>query len=119
MAQITVKDFALEIDTDARTARKFLRAVTPREDHPGKGSRWAIEKKQIRSLKSKFTKWENEQKEKAAIRAENAKKKAEKAEKNAADENAEIILDENGDAEPTAEELADLEIEMNGSDEDF
>lgn len=110
---LTVKEFSEEISTDPRTARKFLRAITPKENHPGKGSRWGIAKKDMRSLKSKFTKWENEQKEKAAIRAENAKKKAEKAKENDIPEGNE------NDAEPTAEELADLEIEMNGSDEDF
>lgn len=57
MATITVSEFATELDTDPRTARKFLRSVTPADDQPGKGSRWAIEKRDIRSLRSKFTKW--------------------------------------------------------------
>lgn len=57
MATITVSDLATELDTDPRTARKFLRSVTPVEEHPGKGARWEIEKVQIRSLKAKFTKF--------------------------------------------------------------
>ena len=57
MATITVSDLALELNTDARTARKFLRSVTPTDEQPGKGSRWSIEKRDIRSLKSKFSKF--------------------------------------------------------------
>lgn len=55
MAAITVSDLATELGTDARTARKFLRSVTPKDDQPGKGSRWSIEKKDLRGLKKKFT----------------------------------------------------------------
>ncbi len=54
MATLTVKELATELDTDPRTARKFLRSITPAEAHPGKGSRWAIEKREVRSLKKKF-----------------------------------------------------------------
>ena len=54
MATITVTDLATELNTDARTARKFLRSVTPVEDQPGKGGRWQIEKKNLRSLKKQF-----------------------------------------------------------------
>ena len=57
MATITVADLATALDTDARTARKFLRSITPRDEQPGKGSRWSIEAKQVRSLKSKFAKY--------------------------------------------------------------
>ena len=58
MATSTPKELALQFETDARTVRKFLRDVTPVEDHPGKGSRWAIENRTIRSLTKKFTEWE-------------------------------------------------------------
>ena len=54
---LTPADLAAEFDTDARTVRKFLRSVTPKDDQPGKGSRWNIEKKQLRSLRSQYTKW--------------------------------------------------------------
>lgn len=58
MATINIAEFATEINTDARTARKFLRSVTPADAQPGKGSRWSIERRDIRSLKSKFAKFE-------------------------------------------------------------
>lgn len=54
MATIDVKDLAAQLETSPRTVRKFLRAVTPQEDQPGKGGRWQIEKRDIRSLKKKF-----------------------------------------------------------------
>lgn len=57
MATINVTELATELDTDARTTRKFLRSVTPKEDQPGKGSRWVIEKKSVRSLKSQYAKY--------------------------------------------------------------
>ena len=57
MATINVQEFAEVLDTTPRTARKFLRSVTPVEKQPGKGSRWQIEKKQVRSLKAQFTKF--------------------------------------------------------------
>lgn len=70
MATITVTDLATELGTDARTARKFLRSITAKDDQPGKGSRWSIEKREVRSLKSKFTKFTAAQDEARAARAE-------------------------------------------------
>lgn len=58
MATITVTELATELDTDARTTRKFLRSITPADEQPGKGARWSIEKREVRSLKSKFAKFE-------------------------------------------------------------
>lgn len=66
MAQITASELATELDTDSRTVRKFLRAVTPKDAQPGKGSRWSIEKKQLRSLRTQFAKFQAAQAEKAA-----------------------------------------------------
>lgn len=63
MATITVQELALDLDTTPREARKFLRAITPADDQPGKGGRWAIEKRDIRSLKSKFAKYSQERAE--------------------------------------------------------
>lgn len=57
MATLTVTEFASRIDTTPREARKFLRSVTPADEQPGKGGRWAIEAKAVRSLTSKFAKW--------------------------------------------------------------
>lgn len=96
MATITVSDLAIELTTDARTARKFLRSVTPADEQPGKGSRWAIEKRDIRSLKSKFAKF---------VAAETERKV--KATEPAADEPEGDELE----LEPTAEELADIDAE--------
>lgn len=57
MATITPKELALRFDTDARTVRKFLRSDAGYDAKVGKGQRWAIEAKDVRSLKTRFTKW--------------------------------------------------------------
>lgn len=57
MATITPKELALALDTDARTVRKFLRSTQGLDMKVGKGHRWAIEAKQVRSLKARFSKW--------------------------------------------------------------
>lgn len=101
MAKIlTPAELATELGTDAKTTRKFLRSVTPRDEQPGKGSRWAIEGKRVRSLKTQFTRWNAEQ-EKA--RAERAAARAEVATAAAAD--VEDVTDE----EPTDADLEALE----------
>ena len=64
MADMTATELAAELETDSRTARKYLRSVTPKDAHPGKGSRWSIEKKQLRSLRSQFVKFQAAQAEK-------------------------------------------------------
>lgn len=62
MATINISEFATIIEATPRDARKFLREVTPDDAQPGKGGRWAIEKREVRSLRSKFTKWDAERK---------------------------------------------------------
>lgn len=54
MAQITVNELATTLEASPRTTRKFLRSITPKEEQPGKGKRWQIEKRDIRGLKKKF-----------------------------------------------------------------
>jgi hypothetical protein len=54
---ITPKELAVRFETDARTIRKFLRSEDGMNMKVGKGQRWAIEAKQVRSLKTRFTKW--------------------------------------------------------------
>ena len=62
MATINVSEFATIIEATPRDARKFLREVTPDDAQPGKGGRWAIEKREVRSLRSKFAKWDADRK---------------------------------------------------------
>lgn len=62
MATINVSEFASIIEATPRDARKFLREVTPEDAQPGKGGRWAIEKRDVRSLRSKFAKWDADRK---------------------------------------------------------
>ena len=102
MATITVAELATTLDTDARTTRKFLRNITPKEAQPGKGSRWAIEKRDIRSLRSKFAKFTAD--ETAAKAARDAAKDA-TPEADIEDEAPEA-LDHDG---PTDADLADID----------
>jgi len=69
---ITPAELALELGTDARTTRKFLRSITPRDEQPGKGSRWGIKstKSNIASLKKRFAKFAAAQEAARAARAE-------------------------------------------------
>lgn len=97
MATITVAELATELGTDARTTRKFLRNITDADAQPGKGGRWSIEKREVRSLKSKFAKYENSLEE-----ARNARE--------AKDDDVEGDAPE-GDFEPTADDLAAIDAE--------
>lgn len=57
---MTPKEVAQALDTDPKTLRKFLRSRSSgiAADAPGKGGRWAIEAKKVRSLRTKFAKWD-------------------------------------------------------------
>ena len=64
MAQITATELATEIGTTPREVRKFLRADAKAQNAqtPGKGSRYAIERKQVVSLKKRFAAWDEARK---------------------------------------------------------
>lgn len=62
MATITPKEFAVQVGSDGRTVRKFLRSDQGLNAKVGKGSRWAIESRQVRSLAKKFAKWDESRK---------------------------------------------------------
>lgn len=68
---MTPQALAIELSTDPRTVRKFLRSITPRDAQPGKGSRWAVPatKVDIAKLTKQFEKWGADQAEAAAQRA--------------------------------------------------
>lgn len=60
MATMTTADIATELNTTPRTLRKFLRADAKAKGAttPGKGARYAIEKRELRSLRTRFAAWE-------------------------------------------------------------
>lgn len=80
MAQFSTAEVAAKFSTDPRTLRKFLRADARSKDNadslPGKGARYAIEGKDLKSLQSRFTKWTAAE---ATARAERAAAKAQEA----------------------------------------
>lgn len=71
MSNLTPTEFAVSVDSDGRTVRKFLRSITPREDQPGKGSRWALpgDKRSVTKLQKQFKEWSAKQAEEKAARA--------------------------------------------------
>lgn len=71
MANITSNELAAELGTTPRTVRKFLRHITPRDEQPGKGSRWSIpgSKREVAALRKQYADWHKAQLEAAAKRA--------------------------------------------------
>lgn len=59
MANVTPKEFALKVGSDPRTVRKFLRSQARENgtETPGKGSRWEIDSRSVRSLQKRFQLW--------------------------------------------------------------
>lgn len=71
---LTPKELAVELDTNAKLVRSFLRSKDSglAADAPGKGGRWAIDARKVKGLKGKFTKWEAKRAEEiAAAKAKN------------------------------------------------
>lgn len=75
---MTPAEFAVLVESDGRTVRKFLRSITPKEDQPGKGSRWQLDgtKRSVTKLQKQFTEWTAAQAQAAAERAEKAAQEA-------------------------------------------
>jgi hypothetical protein len=86
MAQFTTTEVAEKFDTNTRTLRKFLRADAKANGTadalPGKGSRYAIEGKQLAPLKKRFATWQVAQAEERAARAAKAVEDAKVADSN-------------------------------------
>lgn len=53
----TTAQVAAKLDTSPRNLRKFLRSAQGFDAKVGKGSRWGIEAKEMRSLTKRFTAW--------------------------------------------------------------
>jgi hypothetical protein len=72
IAPLTPAQLAAELGTDARTTRKFLRSITPREAQPGKGSRWEIAgtAASVRTMRKQFAAFTAAQDEAKAKRNE-------------------------------------------------
>lgn len=110
MAQFTTTEVAEKFGTTPRTLRKFLRADARANDAadalPGKGSRYAIEGKDLTKMKSRFKKWHDaEAKARAERIAEKAKQVAEVEETDADELDAEV----DG---PTDAEIEEIDAEL-------
>lgn len=87
MAQFTTTEVAEKFETTPRTLRKFLRADARGRNQadslPGKGSRYAIEGKELAALKKRFSTWQVAEAKARAERAAQAVKDAEVADEGA------------------------------------
>lgn len=72
MATMNTTEVAAEFDTTPRNLRKFLRSDAGKNETVGKGARWNIEKKELRSLRTRFAKWEKANAEKVAEKVADA-----------------------------------------------
>lgn len=114
---LTPADLATELGTDARTARKFLRAITPRDEQPGKGARWAIKgtKTNIATMQKKFSKFQEEAE--AAKAAREAKKAEAPTEVNSDITDTEDEAPEELDSlEPTDADIEAMMLEEDNED---
>jgi hypothetical protein len=52
-------EIAVEFDSTGREVRKFLRSITPKDEQPGKGSRWSVaaNANQLKKLRKQFDEW--------------------------------------------------------------
>lgn len=101
MTTLNISELSARLDTDPRTTRKFLRAITPIDAQPGKGSRWVIEAKQVVSLNSKFKKF--------TAANDQAKLDREAAKGADAAPTAAEALDDLGFDDPTDEQIDDMQ----------
>lgn len=92
MATITPKELAVRLESDGKTVRKFLRSITPKDEQPGKGNRWAIDSKRVTSLKKEFATWD--EKRKAEIAARRAEKLAQDEASDESDDQDEVLEDD-------------------------
>lgn len=83
MATLTTAELAAELGTTPRTLRKFLRSDARSRNAgdtlPGKGSRYAIERKAVKGLNARFIKWQAAEAQARAERAAEAAAKAKAA----------------------------------------
>ena len=115
---LTPADLAAELGTDARTARKFLRSITPKDEQPGKGSRWALKgtKTAIAGYRKQFAAFQAAQDEaKAKREAANAAKELATddalAQAPEAPSDAELEGPTDDDIEAISDEALDLELD--------
>jgi hypothetical protein len=67
MATCTPKEIAAELEVSPKVFRAFLRSPEGFGVKVGKGHRWSIERREVRSLKAKFAKWDDARR--AALKA--------------------------------------------------
>jgi hypothetical protein len=106
---LSAKEAARELGTDARNFRKFMRAVTPKEDQPGQGNRYAIPKKRIPKLKAQFEDWSKPKQKAAPTDEVDEDLTDEELEEAMISDDEDLLADEIDEDEPSEEELDEIE----------
>jgi hypothetical protein len=59
MQNLTPTQLAETVHSDPKTVRKFLRSMTPKDQQPGRGNRWALPggKREMTRLQKQFDAW--------------------------------------------------------------
>lgn len=113
---LSAKEAARELGIDARTFRKFMRAILDKEDQPGQGNRYHIEAKQIKKLKKQYAEWQSPRPKAEEANGDGGKPKAKKNKtpKVDPDEAIEMVTDDDLTLEdlegPSDEELTEIEV---------
>jgi hypothetical protein len=108
MATLSAKEAARELGTDARTFRKFMRIILPKDEQPGQGNRYNIEKKDLRGLRKQFDEW---QKPKTKLNPNGAKKKGADVEELTDEELEEMMVSDD-------ELLEDVDFDLTALDDE-
>jgi hypothetical protein len=64
---LSAKEVAREFGVDARTFRKFMRAILPKEEQPGQGHRYRFEEKELKKLRKRFDEWRSPKADKTEV----------------------------------------------------
>lgn len=106
--KFSAKEAAIQLGTDARTLRKFIRSSDD-FDAVGQGNRYEFTSKEIKALKKKFDAW-NGKKSKPA-------EKPSKKETKVLDDEVEVPDDEATDEDPFPEDSTTEEVDLDDDDE--
>lgn len=105
------KQVATRIGTDARTFRKFLRSPQSPVQAVGQGKRYDFPEKNLPKIAAAFNKWQNG----------STKKTSAVVNRGPASKSSQVVEEDDAlelDDEPSTEELEDIELELEGEDDD-
>jgi hypothetical protein len=106
--KISAKQAAIEVGTDARTLRKFLRSDASPFDAVGQGNRYEFTKGEVKKLKKLFLAWGNGSKKQAKVIEEDPTEEEPEEAYEDADPDEEDPFPDG----PSDEDLEEIELEL-------